>query len=127
MVAMARRPIRPAGYAVRIIAKQTGRTSMQPLEGKVAWVTGAGTGIGEGAALALARDGALVVLTGRRREPLEAVATKIAEAGGKASMQPADVTKASAVQKAADTIRAEYGRIDVVVNNAGMIIPERAW
>src|SRR5262245_45100716 len=127
MVAMAKRPIKPAGDAVRIVAKQAGRTSMQSLEGKVAWVTGAGTGIGEGAALALARVGALVVLTGRRREPLEAVAGKITEAGGKPSMQPADVAKAAAVQKVADTIRAQYGRIDIVVNNAGMNIPERAW
>jgi len=97
------------------------------LKGKIVWVTGAGTGIGEGAALALARDGATVVLTGRRREPLEAVAQKIAAAGGRARVEPADVTKATAVEKVADTIRAEYGRLDVVVNNAGMNIPERAW
>ncbi len=100
---------------------------MDKLNGKVAWVTGAGTGIGEGAALALARDGATVVLTGRRKEPLEAVADKIAKAGGKAQVRAADVTKAAAVQKIADAIRAAYGRIDVVVNNAGMNVPERAW
>ena len=52
---------------------------MANLKGKVAWVTGAGTGIGEGAAMALARDGAMVVLTGRRRRPLQAVADKIAQ------------------------------------------------
>ena len=100
---------------------------MQSLKGKIAWVTGAGTGIGEGAALALARDGAIVVLSGRRKEPLQAVADKIVKAGGKASVQVADVTKAGAVQKVADAIRAEHGRLDVVVNNAGMNVPERAW
>ena len=62
---------------------------MADLKGKVAWVTGAGTGIGEGAALALARDGAVVVLTGRRAETLRAVADKITKAGGKA-VQPWD-------------------------------------
>ena len=100
---------------------------MANLKGKVAWVTGAGTGIGEGAALALARDGATVVLTGRRTEALQAVADKISKAGGKASVQPADVTKAAAVQKVADAIRAEHGRLDIVVNNAGMNIPDRTW
>jgi NADP-dependent 3-hydroxy acid dehydrogenase YdfG len=97
------------------------------LKGKIAWVTGAGTGIGEAAGLALARDGAAVVLTGRRREPLEAVAEKVRAGGGKVVVQPADVTNAVAVQKVADAIRAEFGRLDVVVNNAGMNIPERAW
>ena len=100
---------------------------MANLKGKIAWVTGAGTGIGEGAALALARDGATVVLTGRRAENLQSVAERIAKAGGKASVQPADVTKAAAVQKVADAIRAEHGRLDIVVNNAGMNVPERAW
>jgi len=100
---------------------------MANLTGKVAWVTGAGTGIGEGAALALARDGATVVLTGRRAEALQAVADRISKAGSKASVQPADVTKAAAVQKVADAIRSEHGRLDIVVNNAGMNIPDRTW
>ena len=100
---------------------------MANLKGKVAWVTGAGTGIGEGAALALARDGAAVVLSGRRAEALQAVADKIGKVGGKASIQPADVTKPAAVQKVADAIRSGHGRLDVVVNNAGMNIPDRTW
>jgi NADP-dependent 3-hydroxy acid dehydrogenase YdfG len=97
------------------------------LKGRVAWVTGAGSGIGEAAAIALAREGAAVVLTGRRKEALQTVAEQITKEGGKASVLPADVTKAAAVQKIADTIRAEQGRLDIVVNNAGMNIPERAW
>jgi NADP-dependent 3-hydroxy acid dehydrogenase YdfG len=100
---------------------------MANLKGKVAWVTGAGTGIGEGAAFALAREGATVVLTGRRTAALQTVADKIGKAGGKAAVQPADVTKSAAVQKVADGIRAEYERLDIVVNNAGMNIQDRTW
>ncbi len=100
---------------------------MKNLDGKVAWITGAGTGIGEAAAEALAREGAMVVLSGRRREPLEGVAASIEKAGGKASVHAVDVTKAAAVQKVADAIRDAHGRIDIVVNNAGMNITERAW
>jgi NADP-dependent 3-hydroxy acid dehydrogenase YdfG len=100
---------------------------MQDLEGKIAWITGAGTGIGEGAALALARDGAAVVLTGRRKEPLQAVADRIAKAGGRATVRPADVTKAATVQQVADAIRNDHGRLDIVVNNAGMNSPDRTW
>lgn len=100
---------------------------MENLEGKIAWVTGAGSGIGEGAALALARAGMTVVLSGRRKEALQAVAERITKAGGKAAVQVADVTNAAAVQKVADGIRAEHGRLDVVVNNAGMNIPDRSW
>ena len=100
---------------------------MANLKDKVAWVTGAGSGIGEGAAVALAREGATVVLSGRRKDALETVAARIAKAGGKAVVQVCDVTKAAAVQKMADTIKAEHGRLDVVVNNAGMNVPKRSW
>ena len=101
---------------------------MENLEGKVAWVTGAGSGIGEAGAIALAHEGATVILTGRRKEPLEAVAARInAERPGKALARPADMTKAAAVQKLAETIRTEQGRLDILVNNAGVNIPKRAW
>jgi NADP-dependent 3-hydroxy acid dehydrogenase YdfG len=100
---------------------------MISLEGKVAWVTGAGSGIGEAAAIALAREGAAVVLTGRRKPALEAVAERIAESGGKAIPRPADVTDAAAVGKVAEGIRTGLGRLDILVNNAGSNIPDRAW
>jgi NADP-dependent 3-hydroxy acid dehydrogenase YdfG len=100
---------------------------MGTLQGKVAWITGAGTGIGEAAAVALAREGAAVLLTGRRTEPLETVASRInAEGVGKVFVRPADVSKAQAVQRLADAI-AEQGRLDILVNNAGSNIPNRAW
>jgi NADP-dependent 3-hydroxy acid dehydrogenase YdfG len=100
---------------------------VESLKGKVAWVTGAGSGIGEAAAVALAREGATVVLTGRRKQPLEVVAERIAESGGKALARPADVTNAAAVGKIAEGIRAELGRLDILVNNAGSNIPDRSW
>jgi NADP-dependent 3-hydroxy acid dehydrogenase YdfG len=98
---------------------------MQDLRGKVAWVTG--TGIGEAGALALAREGAVVLLTGRRREPLEAVVARIKAEGGTALARPADMSKAAAVQKVVDGIRTEQGRLDILVNNAGINIPNRSW
>jgi NADP-dependent 3-hydroxy acid dehydrogenase YdfG len=100
---------------------------VQNLRGKVAWVTGAGTGIGEAAALALAREGVAVVLTGRRTEPLESVAARIGEEGGKAFVRPADVASAAAVQRVAGGIGAEQGRLDILVNNAGLNVPDRSW
>lgn len=94
---------------------------------RIAWVTGAGSGIGEACAIGLAQDGYEVVLTGRRREPLEAVAGRIKEAGGRAHVKPADLTRAAAVQKVVDFIAAKPGRCDLLVNNAGLNIVDRSW
>lgn len=94
---------------------------------KVAWITGAGSGIGEAAAIALAEDGTTVVLTGRTKEKLEAVAAAIRATGGTAFVKPADMGKATAVQKVADFIREKLGRLDILVNNAGLNITERSW
>src|SRR5262249_39431935 len=101
---------------------------MQDLTGKLAWVTGAGSGIGEAGAVALASEGASVVLTGRRKEALEAVAERInAGSGGQAHVLAADVSKAAAVRKVAEAIRREHGRLDILVNNAGTNIQNRSW
>jgi NADP-dependent 3-hydroxy acid dehydrogenase YdfG len=101
---------------------------MQALKGKIAWVTGAGSGIGESGAVALAREGATVVLTGRRKQALEAVAERInASGGGKAFVQAGDLTKAAVVGRIAAAIHADHGRLDIVVNNAGTNIPKRSW
>jgi NADP-dependent 3-hydroxy acid dehydrogenase YdfG len=97
------------------------------LSGKVAWVTGAGSGIGEAAALALSREGAAVALSGRRREPLQAVADRIAKAGGKALVAAADLGAQDAASAIAATIAKELGRLDILVNNAGANVLERSW
>ena len=100
---------------------------MPDLSGKVAWVTGAGSGIGEAAALALAREGAAVALSGRRREPLQAVADRITSAGGKALVAAADLGVQEAASAIAATIAKEFGRLDILVNNAGANVLERSW
>jgi NADP-dependent 3-hydroxy acid dehydrogenase YdfG len=100
---------------------------MASLTGKVAWVTGAGSGIGQAAAIALAQEGATVVLTGRRKEPLEETAAAIKKAGGKAVVKPGDLMKASAVARIAADIEKKFGRCDILVNNAGLNILERTF
>lgn len=100
---------------------------MGKLDGKIAWITGAGTGIGAATAERFAREGATVVLTGRRREPLEAVAGRIRAAGGTAHLRPADLMKADQVRTVAEGIAKEFGRLDVLVSNAGLNIVERDW
>jgi NAD(P)-dependent dehydrogenase (short-subunit alcohol dehydrogenase family) len=92
---------------------------MPKLAGKVAWVTGAGSGIGEAAAFALADEGATLVLTGRRREPLEDVARRLGNSGAEAHVQPADLTDSAQVQTVGKFIAEKLGRLDILVNNAG--------
>jgi NADP-dependent 3-hydroxy acid dehydrogenase YdfG len=100
---------------------------MASLTGKIAWVTGAGSGIGQAAAVALAKEGATVVLTGRRKEPLQETAATIKKAGGKADVQAGDLMKAASVTKIAKAIEKKYGRCDILVNNAGLNILDRQW
>lgn len=100
---------------------------MATLTGKVAWVTGAGSGIGQAAAVALAKEGATVILTGRRKAPLDETAAAIKKAGGKADVQAGDLMKAASVTKIAKAIEKKYGRCDILVNNAGLNILERQW
>lgn len=88
---------------------------------KVALVTGAGTGVGKAAALALARAGFAVVLAGRRKEPLEET---IKEAGGgKHLAVPTDLRDVDAIRALFAKVKAEFGRLDVLFNNAGMGAP----
>jgi NAD(P)-dependent dehydrogenase (short-subunit alcohol dehydrogenase family) len=97
------------------------------LKGKVAWITGAGTGIGEAAAIALAREGVDCVLTGRRVEPLNSVAERVKAAGAKAIVIPGDVSKPDTAAKVTARIKDEFGRLDSLVNNAGANITDRQW
>jgi len=89
------------------------------LDGAVALVTGASSGIGEATAEALAAEGARLVLVARRRDRLEALATRI---GGDAVVIEADVTDAAQAKDAVDRAVAATGRLDVVVNNAGVML-----
>jgi NADP-dependent 3-hydroxy acid dehydrogenase YdfG len=99
----------------------------KPLAGKVAWVTGAGSGIGRAGALALAEDGALVVASGRRRDALEETAQRVASAGGKAEIELLDVADAKAVEAVAVGILKRHGRVDILVNSAGLNVTKRHW
>jgi NADP-dependent 3-hydroxy acid dehydrogenase YdfG len=93
---------------------------MTNLVGKVALITGASSGIGEAAALALAEAGVHVALSGRRKERLDALAIRIEAAGGKALALPGDVSiEAEAFKSVEDTV-AQWGRIDILINSAGV-------
>ena len=100
---------------------------MQSITGKIAWVTGAGTGIGRAGALALAQAGATVILSGRRVPQLEAVAGQIADAGGAAEIEPLDIVDADAVDATAARIADTHGRLDMLINSAGLNLPKRRW
>ena len=88
------------------------------LKGKVAIITGAGTGIGAATAQRFADEGALVVLCGRRAQPLEQVAKAIADAGGRAEAAPLDVADEAAFTDLIRATAAKHGRLDILVNNA---------
>ena len=94
---------------------------------RVAWVTGGGSGIGESGAECLAADGWTVVVSGRRKQELDRVVAKIAGKGGKAEAIALDVSNKDEVKKAAEAIVAKHGRIDLLVNSAGVNVPKRSW
>lgn len=89
------------------------------LDGRVAVITGGGTGIGRGSALVLAQHGADVVLAGRRPDPLESTAAEITAMGRRALAVPTDVSTAEACRDLVETTMAQFARLDVVVNCAG--------
>ena len=94
--------------------------NLNPLNEQVAVVTGAGRGIGAAIARKLAALGAVVILCGRKREPLESTAAEIGEAGGRAEVLPCDVTDLSSVEAAARYIDKTHACADILVNNAGI-------
>jgi NADP-dependent 3-hydroxy acid dehydrogenase YdfG len=93
----------------------------ESLSGTVALVTGASSGIGEATAVALAERGATVALVARRRDKLEALAERIG-GGGKALVIEADVSDQAQAQAAVETAVGELGRLDTLVNNAGVML-----
>ena len=90
---------------------------------KVALITGAGSGIGKASALALARDGFDVVLGGRRKEPLDAVAGQVKGLGRQALAVPTDVTDPASVKALFAKAKETFGRLDLLFNNAGVGAP----
>lgn len=90
------------------------------LNGKVALITGGGTGIGEATAKIFAAEGAQVAITGRRKDILEGVAKAIVANGGKVLVVAGSVTEEAHVQSAVDQAVRTFGKIDILINNAGI-------
>src|SRR5579864_3545727 len=118
--------------------RTTRRTTMMnqlPLTSQVAFVTGAGRGIGAAIAGTLARLGASVILSGRTAAALESTAQAIGRAGGRAEVLACDVTQLGSLEAAAKRVESSFGRVDVLVNNAGIgefggplhQLPPEAW
>jgi len=100
---------------------------MAGLTGKIAWVTGGGSGIGQAAAVELAKAGAAVIVSGRRASALAETGTLIESAGGKAEAEAVDIADREAVERTAKAILARNGRVDILVNCAGVNIPKRFY
>ena len=94
---------------------------MTRLSGKVALITGGGTGIGRACALQFSREGAKVAVAGRRREPLAAVVAEIQAAGGQALSANCDVAKSDQVERTIREVVSQFGALHVLVNNAGIL------
>src|SRR5271169_264249 len=95
---------------------------MPRLSGKVALITGGGTGIGRACALLFAREGASLAVAGRKKPPLDAVAREIEAANGKALAVICDVTDRASVEAAIAATTKHFGHLDILVNNAGAVI-----
>ena len=98
--------------------------SDKPLEGKVAWITGGGSGFGLAGAIALARAGAHVIVSGRSVETLKKAEKELKSAGSAESIA-LDVSEQREVSRAAGEIQKRHGRIDILINSAGMNLPKR--
>ena len=111
-----------------------GRETVPRLEGKIALITGGGTGIGRATALLFAREGARVVVAGRRSQPLQDVVNEIRKLGGVATFSRGDVSKADRVEMMVQGAIFNFGGLDILVNSAGQFIEgtvldldERKW
>ncbi|MGB5079471.1 MAG: SDR family oxidoreductase [Burkholderiales bacterium] len=98
---------------------------MDALSGKIAWVTGGGSGIGQAAAVELARGGATVVVSGRRGSALAETEGLIGSSGGNGESEKLDITDSEAVGHAASAILGRHDHVDILVNCAGINIPKR--
>ncbi|WP_332751074.1 SDR family oxidoreductase [Hydrogenophaga sp.] len=98
-------------------------SNTKDLNGRVAVITGASSGMGQATARLLASRGVRVALLARRQDALEALADEIRKAGGAALSVPTDVTEQASVDAAAATVLREFGEADIVFNNAGVMLP----
>lgn len=96
---------------------------MTSFSGRTALVTGAGRGIGQAIAVALAEQGARVAIVARHREQLELTARRIAEAGGESHIVEADLGDLSSVPAVVKSVGAAFGGVDILVNNAATVAP----
>lgn len=94
---------------------------------RVAWITGGGSGIGLAGAQELAKEGWTVVISGRRKDVLDEAVASIAKSGGKIEAIVLDVSSAADAERVAKEIVAKHGRIDLLVNSAGVNVPKRSW
>ena len=103
---------------------------MSMISGKLAWITGGGSGIGLAAAIELAKAGCRVVISGRSADKLDAAIAKAVAKGApaeKISASPLDVSDRASVAWVAESIHEQCGPIDILVNSAGVNVPKRFW
>lgn len=98
-----------------------GEKNMNRLEGKVAIITGANSGVGAATAKLFAKEGAKVVISARRIEPLNEVAEEIKREGGEVLSVPTDISKKESCVAMIDAAMKEFGKVDILVNNAGVL------
>src|SRR5713101_7790402 len=112
-----------AGQRERVADEQEGRVPVKPvLDGTVALVTGASSGIGAATARALAAQGAAVALAARREDRLAQLAQDITRNGGRVLVIQTDITNKTQAQAAVARTVAQLGRLDILVNNAGVAL-----
>lgn len=107
--------------------RNTSSEKSQFPDGKIAWITGAGSGMGQAAAVALAQAGMTVVLSGRRRQALEETADLVRAVGGNPVIEELDVADSLMTEKVVARIEEHFGRLDVAVLSAGINVKKRAW
>jgi NAD(P)-dependent dehydrogenase (short-subunit alcohol dehydrogenase family) len=104
----------------QILIFKTNNIFMERLKGKVAIVTGGGTGIGEAISKKFALEGASVVVAGMPQDPVDDIVSDIKEEGGKAVRFPGDLADEQDARKCVQTAVKEFGRLDILINNAGI-------